>query len=76
MASDPGQTDDLLRRISAGDQAAFIELFAQHRGRLRRMVRLRLRCRGGHMIALNVGSVIFGVAPPMTLIVPRARPAS
>ena len=42
MTSDPGQTDDLLHRISAGDRAAFIELFAQHRDRLRRMVRLRL----------------------------------
>lgn len=35
-------TDDLLRRASAGDGAALGALFALHRDRLRKMVRLRL----------------------------------
>ena len=42
MTSDPGSTDDLLRRAGAGDPNALAELFARYRGRLRRMVKLRL----------------------------------
>ena len=42
MTSDPGSTDDLLRRAGAGDPHALAELFARYRSRLRRMVRLRL----------------------------------
>ena len=42
MTGDPGSTDDLLRRAGAGDPHALAELFARYRGRLRRMVRLRL----------------------------------
>ena len=42
MTSDPGSTDDLLRRAGAGDPHALAELFARYRGRLRRMVKLRL----------------------------------
>jgi RNA polymerase sigma-70 factor (ECF subfamily) len=42
MTSDPGSTDDLLRRAGAGDPHALAELFARYRGRLRRIVRLRL----------------------------------
>ena len=42
MTSDPGSTDDLLRRAGAGDSHALAELFARYRSRLRRMVRLRL----------------------------------
>jgi RNA polymerase sigma-70 factor (ECF subfamily) len=34
--------EDLLRRARAGDEAALGELFAYYRGRLRKMVRLRL----------------------------------
>ena len=42
MTGDPGSTDDLLRCAGAGDPHALAELFARYRGRLRRMVRLRL----------------------------------
>ena len=42
MTSDPGSSDELLRRAGAGDPDALAELFARHRDRLRRMVRLRL----------------------------------
>jgi RNA polymerase sigma-70 factor, ECF subfamily len=42
MASDPSETDDLLRRASEGDEAALAELFRRYRKRLRQMVRLRL----------------------------------
>ena len=42
MTSDPGSSDELLRRAGAGDPNALAELFARHRDRLRRMVRLRL----------------------------------
>ncbi len=35
-------SDELLRRARAGDEAALAELFAGYRGRLRRMVQLRL----------------------------------
>ena len=42
MTVDPGSTDDLLRRAGAGDPHALAELFARYRGRLRRMVKLRL----------------------------------
>jgi RNA polymerase sigma-70 factor (ECF subfamily) len=38
----PRQDDDLLRRLEQGDERALSELFARHRERLRRMVRLRL----------------------------------
>jgi RNA polymerase sigma-70 factor, ECF subfamily len=34
--------DDLLTRVDAGDEGALTELFARHRERLRRMIRLRL----------------------------------
>jgi RNA polymerase sigma-70 factor (ECF subfamily) len=36
------ETDRLLQQARAGDQAAWNELFARHRSRLRRMVELRL----------------------------------
>jgi RNA polymerase sigma-70 factor (ECF subfamily) len=39
---DPGHTTELLRRYREGDPQALAELFAGHRERLRRMVRLRL----------------------------------
>src|SRR4051794_28819588 len=42
MAGELIQSQDLLRRAGGGDQAALGELFAQYRGQLRRMVRLRL----------------------------------
>jgi RNA polymerase sigma-70 factor (ECF subfamily) len=42
MDSESAATDRLLERARAGDQAALNELFAQYRGRLRRMVELRL----------------------------------
>jgi RNA polymerase sigma-70 factor (ECF subfamily) len=38
----PREDDDLLRRLERGDERALSELFARHRERLRRMVRLRL----------------------------------
>jgi RNA polymerase sigma-70 factor, ECF subfamily len=37
--------DDLLRRVREGDQTALATMFDRHRGRLERMVRLRLDCR-------------------------------
>jgi RNA polymerase sigma-70 factor (ECF subfamily) len=36
------ETDDLLERLRSGDEEALTSLFLKHRGRLRRMVRLRL----------------------------------
>src|SRR5438128_2398793 len=42
MTEPAATTDDLLVRARAGDDAALGELFARHRERLRRMVRLRL----------------------------------
>jgi RNA polymerase sigma-70 factor, ECF subfamily len=39
---DARDDDDLLRRLEQGDELALVELFARHRERLRRMVRLRL----------------------------------
>jgi RNA polymerase sigma-70 factor (ECF subfamily) len=42
MGQDSNDTDDLLRRAAAGDQAALAALWERHRGRLRQMVRLRL----------------------------------
>jgi RNA polymerase sigma-70 factor (ECF subfamily) len=42
MTSDRGESDVLLRRLHAGDPRAPAELFQHYRGRLRRMVRLRL----------------------------------
>jgi RNA polymerase sigma-70 factor (ECF subfamily) len=48
MTSDPGSSDELLRRAGVGDPRALAELFDHYRGRLRRMVRQRLdrRLRG------------------------------
>jgi RNA polymerase sigma-70 factor (ECF subfamily) len=40
--SDPGSSNELMRRAGAGDPHALAELFDRHRGRLRRMVRLRM----------------------------------
>ncbi len=37
-----GHDDDLLLRLDEGDERALTELFARHRERLRRMIRLRL----------------------------------
>lgn len=42
MATDPSETDDLVVRASAGDEAALAELFGRYRKRLRRTVCLRL----------------------------------
>ena len=42
LIDEPDSGDDLLRRAGAGDPRALAELFARYRGRLRRMVRLRL----------------------------------
>jgi RNA polymerase sigma-70 factor (ECF subfamily) len=42
MHQDPGDSEDLLRRAAAGDQAALASLWERHRARLRQMVRLRL----------------------------------
>jgi RNA polymerase sigma-70 factor (ECF subfamily) len=38
----PREDDDLLRRLDQGDRRALSDLFARHRDRLRRMIRLRL----------------------------------
>jgi len=42
MSGDPDPGDELLRRAGVGDPQALAELFDRHRGRLRRMVSLRL----------------------------------
>jgi RNA polymerase sigma-70 factor (ECF subfamily) len=42
MDRDPNDSDDLLRRVAAGDQTALAALWLRHRARLRQMVRLRL----------------------------------
>jgi RNA polymerase sigma-70 factor (ECF subfamily) len=43
MTTDEPDTEaDLLRQIKDGDERALVELFARHRGRLKRMVRIRL----------------------------------
>jgi RNA polymerase sigma-70 factor (ECF subfamily) len=48
MPLEPDPGDELLRRAGAGEAQALAELFERHRGRLRRMVSLRLdrRVRG------------------------------
>ena len=38
MSEDAGKTDDLLKRVQAGDQQALAELFGHYCDRLRRMV--------------------------------------
>lgn len=42
MGDECAGTDELIRRVGAGDEAALGELFGAHRDRLRRLVRLRL----------------------------------
>jgi len=42
ISANSSETDDLLRRLGAGDQQALADLFGRYRDRLRRMVRLRL----------------------------------
>jgi RNA polymerase sigma-70 factor (ECF subfamily) len=42
MSPPPGDVPDLVARAAAGDRAAAVELLEQYRGRLRRMVSLRL----------------------------------
>lgn len=42
MASSSADTDELLRRVTAGDASAETALLARHRDRLRRMVSMRL----------------------------------
>jgi RNA polymerase sigma-70 factor, ECF subfamily len=42
MDRDPDDSEDLLRRAAAGDEAALAALWERHRGRLRQMIRLRL----------------------------------
>ena len=42
MGSESSETEDLLRRVERGDDRALAELFARYRGRLRRMIKLRL----------------------------------
>ena len=42
MSREANDTGELVRRAAGGDEDALAELFGRHRGRLRRMVRLRL----------------------------------
>jgi RNA polymerase sigma-70 factor (ECF subfamily) len=42
MASEPSESESLIRSIESGDERALTDLFARHRGRLRRMVKLRM----------------------------------
>jgi RNA polymerase sigma-70 factor, ECF subfamily len=42
MGSESGETEALIRRVEKGDEAALAEIFARYRGRLRRMIKLRL----------------------------------
>jgi RNA polymerase sigma-70 factor (ECF subfamily) len=42
MSDDPSRVDDLVRRATGGEEKALAELFAQHRSRLRQMVKVRL----------------------------------
>ena len=42
MDHDPDDSEELLRRAAAGDEAALASLWERHRARLRQMVRLRL----------------------------------
>jgi RNA polymerase sigma-70 factor (ECF subfamily) len=42
MDNDPDDSEELLRRAAAGDEAALAALWERHRARLRQMVRLRL----------------------------------
>jgi RNA polymerase sigma-70 factor (ECF subfamily) len=48
MSPPPGQVPDLVARAAAGDRTAIVELLERYRGRLRRMVAMRLdpRLRG------------------------------
>ena len=42
MASEPSESENLIRGVERGDEQALTELFARHRDRLRRMVKLRM----------------------------------
>jgi RNA polymerase sigma-70 factor (ECF subfamily) len=42
MAAESSESIELHRRIERGDESALLELFARHRDRLKRMVKLRL----------------------------------
>ena len=42
MMKKPSGSIELRRRIQRADELALVELFARHRDRLKRMVRLRL----------------------------------
>jgi RNA polymerase sigma-70 factor (ECF subfamily) len=42
MTDEADTNSELLRRIKEGDERALVELFARHRDRLKRMVRIRL----------------------------------
>jgi RNA polymerase sigma-70 factor (ECF subfamily) len=42
MSNEPSESIELRHRIEQGDGSALIELFARHRDRLKRMVKLRL----------------------------------
>ncbi len=48
MSPPPGQVPDLVARAASGDRAAIVELLERYRGRLRRMVAMRMdpRLRG------------------------------
>src|SRR5262249_8791602 len=45
MSDDPTDTVQLVERLRAGDRQALTDLFQRHRGRLRRMVELRMDAR-------------------------------
>src|SRR4051812_12302051 len=42
MSDQPAESDPLVERLRAGDKRALVDLFQQHRDRLRRMVELRM----------------------------------
>jgi RNA polymerase sigma-70 factor (ECF subfamily) len=45
MSTEPSQTTGLLQRLHAGDRDAMAGLFEYYRGRLQKMVRLRMDTR-------------------------------
>jgi RNA polymerase sigma-70 factor (ECF subfamily) len=42
MFEEPGEIGELQRRIERGDESALLELYSRNRGRLKRMVKLRM----------------------------------
>src|SRR4051812_29829253 len=75
MSDQPAESDPLVERLRAGDKRALVDLFQRHRGRLKRMVELRMDWRlQARLDASDVlQEAVLDVATPLDEYLPEPQ---